>query len=497
MARRVIGRGLKDEEAGAIVASLGACSVEEVIEDTGYGRGQLWANLLVNGSWLADGSEALMISALTKSLAAEWALAPTMQGALSAVVYAGALLGSLLSGWIGDAYGRRPAILLCFPAIIVFSLLSACSTGAAQLLALRFMVGLGFGVGQPNAVAILVEVSPVRWRTLNQGLAQVAFALGELFCCLLLWLDDPSLQHLRWRWMLAAGAIPAVIFWCLAWFSLRESPAHLALRDPKAAQEALEALRQMNGCGGTSFQVAAPGTGAVAQRGPSQLLRALERRYFWKTAALCLVCFSYNLTIYGAFFALPQLLPDLNVGMSAVAALAVGALIEIPFDFVGVVFGMLVSRKRALSLSFLGVAASLLLFLRSSSAGGAQSVALRLGYFGLKGFPQICSLVLYVFASESYPVAVRASGTALVLGIGRAGAALSPLVYEWSRVATSSHTAFFSFAALLTLASIFLVATLPETYHGSGKEELLAPAKLDAQGLGEEEPLVAAPPRNS
>ena len=55
------------------------------------------------------------------------------------------------------------------------------------LMPLRFFVGVGFGTGQPSAVAILMEISPVQSRALNQGLAQMSFALGELYCCFASW----------------------------------------------------------------------------------------------------------------------------------------------------------------------------------------------------------------------------------------------------------------------------------------------------------------------
>lgn len=463
----------------------GRRTVEDVVEDLGFGRSQLCANVLVNGAWLADGSEALAISALTRPLTAEWELSSTQQGSLSAVVYLGTLVGNIASGWLGDARGRRSPILLCYPIIVVFSLLSGCSQHVWQLLCFRFFVGFGFGVGQPAAVALLVEVSPVRWRMLNQGLAQVAFALGELFCCLLLWLDDPSMRNLHWRMLLVAGAIPAAAFWLLSWRFLAESPAHLALRDPAEATKVLDDMRRANGREEASIEfVAKP----PLQELPvlQQLRRAFRGRLLWRTLLLCFICFSYNLTVYGAFFALPQLLPNMNVGMSPAAVLAVGALVEIPFDLLGVLLGGLVSRKAALGASFVFVAASLALFSSASAPGeGADApFALRVGYYGLKGFPQVSSLILYVYASELYPVAVRATGTATVMGFGRLGAISSSLVYEWLLEGTGKPATFFVVAAWLTALSAIAILPLPETSPGGRKA-------FDLEDEEEEIPLAA------
>ena len=70
--------------------------------------------------------------------------------------------------------------------------LNAEATSFWMLLPLRFFVGVGFGTGQPSAVAILMEISPVQSRALNQGFAQMAFAMGELYCCLVPFSDPFS-----------------------------------------------------------------------------------------------------------------------------------------------------------------------------------------------------------------------------------------------------------------------------------------------------------------
>mmetsp|Transcript_13890 Transcript_13890/g.29074 ORF Transcript_13890/g.29074 Transcript_13890/m.29074 type:complete len:479 (+) Transcript_13890:52-1488(+) len=436
------------------------CSVDEAIKDAGYGPAQLWYNVLANGSWLADGSEALLISSLTDTLASNWSLSPSMQGTLTSMVYLGTFLGSLFSGWLGDSYGRRIPIILCYPTIIVFSVLSACTTSAGQLLITRLFVGFGFGLGQPNAVAILVELSPPRWRTLNQGFAQIAFALGELFCCFILWLDGGDLQHLGWRWLLMAGAIPALVFWVLSWLYLVESPAYVAQSDPEAAKRTVQTIRRMNGKSASRFQIT-----TASELQATTLMRQLQvlvsRNFAWTTMVLCFVCFSYNLTIYGAFFAFPHLLPSMDLGPSALAALAIGAVIEIPFDLAGVFFSVTASRKKVLGLSLLAISGLLVLFAVEGGNSHAARPLLAFCFYGLKGLPQIASLVLFVFISEAYPVAARSTGTAVNFAVGRIGAILSSVIYKHMEAASGGHATFFILAAVLTGLSALAIVTVP------------------------------------
>eukprot|EP00913_Durusdinium_trenchii_P006869 g6460.t1 len=181
-------------------------SITEVIESLGYGPSQILTCLLVNGSWLADGCELLVLSSISTILATDWDLSPLQQGVLLSSVYVGVLMGNLMSGWVGDRLGRRSAVLLSFPIIALLSVASSLANGFWVLLPLRYFVGFGFGLGQPSAIAILMEVSPGRYRPLNQALAQIAFALGELYCCLVMWFDDPRMIHLHWRTLLDARA---------------------------------------------------------------------------------------------------------------------------------------------------------------------------------------------------------------------------------------------------------------------------------------------------
>lgn len=455
-------------------------SVAAIVKDIGFGVSQLWTGFVVNGAFFADGAEALAISAVSAALVKDFHIDNVQSGVLTSVVYLGALIGTLFSGVLGDMVGRRPPILFSYPVIIVFSLLSAASHGFKVLLALRLFVGLGFGLGQPNAIALLVECTPPKWRVLNTGLAQVAFALGELFCCLVLWLEDPTMSNVMWPSVLRWSALPAGIFLLLSMTFLRESPAFLALSSPSLAQASLESMALQNGQQ-VSCDVDGPGEGwsSFDARGrPANFKTAAEQltivfgpMMLWTTLGLCWVCFCYNLVIYGCFFAFPQILPHMHVGMTPVAVLAMGALWEIPCDFLGVYLGLHLPRKHALSIYFVGQIISAGLFMYGS--GSSSSAFLLLGYYGLKGFPQIGAVVLYVYAAELYPVEARATGTAAVMGIGRLGAILSSVVYGAMWEAYGTSQAFFQLSIALTVTSMAATAFLPESrpWLGVGIED--------------------------
>lgn len=72
-------KSLPAPESGAMKKER---SIDEVVESIGYGPSQVWTGLLVNGSWLADGCELLVLSSIGTVLAAEWQLTLLQQGML-------------------------------------------------------------------------------------------------------------------------------------------------------------------------------------------------------------------------------------------------------------------------------------------------------------------------------------------------------------------------------------------------------------------------------
>lgn len=182
-----------------------------------------------------------------------------------------------------------------------------------------------------------------------------------------------------------------------------------------------------------------------------------------KKFVLCWTCFYYNIVLYGCFFAFPQIMPDLHIREPFPAAymLALGAIREIPCDVIGVICSMRLHRKYTLSIFFIGLIASTVLFLAGVNA--SNSTLVLIGYYGLKGFPQIGSIALYVYAAELYPIEARSTGTAAVLGFGRLGAILASVLYGFLLKQWGNIQAFFRVCILLTISSMLVVIFLPET----------------------------------
>ena len=84
------------------MAKTGPRSVSAVIEDIGYGPSQFITSFVVNGSWLADGAELLVLSSISASLSDDWKLTAIQQGWLMCLGKRGAvelMLFHRVGGW--------------------------------------------------------------------------------------------------------------------------------------------------------------------------------------------------------------------------------------------------------------------------------------------------------------------------------------------------------------------------------------------------------------
>ena len=169
----------------------------------------------------------LMGASFTKAGAGSWF------AAYSAVTMLGAAIGGIVFGSLGDRHGRArglAASMLCFTA---FGLAGSLVRTQEQLLALRFLVGLGVGGTWPNGVSLLSEFWSDVSRPALAGVMGAAANLGILLLSLLgkWYVVTPE----TWRGMMLITGSP-VLLALAALFLLPESPKWLQSR--AAAQAA-------------------------------------------------------------------------------------------------------------------------------------------------------------------------------------------------------------------------------------------------------------------
>jgi MFS family permease len=171
--------------------------------------------------WLFDGYEtfALLLTigpSLHELLPADQLSSlPRIAAYLISITLFGWALGGVIGGVIGDRLGRRTTMI---GAVVLYSIFTGTSalTPNWQILALtRFLTGFGIGAEWGVGTSLLQETWPERLRTKGAGVLQAAFSGGFVIASVL-WIVIGGWLGGSWRWMYAAGIVPALFVAFLA-----------------------------------------------------------------------------------------------------------------------------------------------------------------------------------------------------------------------------------------------------------------------------------------
>ncbi|WP_100444298.1 sugar porter family MFS transporter [Glycomyces xiaoerkulensis] len=154
-------------------------------------------------------------------------------------VVSSALLGCAVGAWFAGAlanhFGRPRVMLMAGVLFFVSALGSALSAGPVDLTFWRVIGGLAVGAASVIAPAYIAEMAPANLRGRLGSLQQFAIVLGIFFSLLVNFViqgvsggaSEPApWGGPAWRWMFAAEAVPAFMYFMIA-LHIPESPRYL------------------------------------------------------------------------------------------------------------------------------------------------------------------------------------------------------------------------------------------------------------------------------
>ena len=142
-------------------------------------------------------------------------------------------IGGIVFGVVADRIGRTRTMVITILMYSVFTGLSGLAQSWTQLAILQAFAGFGIGGEWAAGTALIAETWPEKSRARAMQVVQMAFAFGFLLAAL----DNLLLGPVSWRWVLAAGALPAVITLGVRsfvpepqrWLRVRKDPAVAAM----------------------------------------------------------------------------------------------------------------------------------------------------------------------------------------------------------------------------------------------------------------------------
>jgi MFS transporter, SHS family, sialic acid transporter len=199
-------------------------------------RGARWAVLAAAFAGLVfDGIELGLMPVASRSVAISLlgddvseAIIGKWFALFTASLMLGAAVGGSLLGNLGDRIGRARAMGVSILFYSAFAGLGMFVTSCEQMLALRFMVGLGVGGMWPNGVALVAECWPNKSRPTVSGILGAGINAGIVILSMI-GAEFPITPG-SWRWLFGLAAVPMVLG-VIVYLFLPESPKWLAARN--------------------------------------------------------------------------------------------------------------------------------------------------------------------------------------------------------------------------------------------------------------------------
>lgn len=139
-------------------------------------------------------------------------------------LYVGCIIGTLITGYVTDRFGRKPPLIAAAAIFMVSSVMMGWASTYSALIMWRIIAGIGVGAASMLSPLYIAEVSPAAIRGRMVSINQLTVVIGILLAYfsnyMLADTDD------NWRWMFTSGAVPAVVFFLFVFF-VPESPRWL------------------------------------------------------------------------------------------------------------------------------------------------------------------------------------------------------------------------------------------------------------------------------
>ena len=408
---------------------------------------------------LLFGFDTVVISGTTQALTDLFRLSPLALGVTVSSALAGTIVGSMLAGIPGDAYGRRDSLRI----LAVLYFVSAVGCGFAwnwtALVIFRVIGGVAIGGSSVLGPMYIAEIAPAKYRGRLVGLFQFNVVFGILLAYFSNYLMGIlNLGAAEWRWKLGIAALPAAFFLVML-FGIPRSPRWLAKK--RRIDEAREVLRIT---GEENYEQELQDIVASVDADHSAGDSLFSSKYrFPIFLAVSIAMFNQLSGINAILYYLNQIFAQagFNKVSSDLQAVAIGAT-NLIFTMVAMTLIDRIGRKKLLLTGAVGTALCLagVAYVFLSHSHENILVALLVCYIAFFAFSQ--GAVIWVYIGEVFPNRVRASGQSLGSFTHWLMAGIISLGFP-AVAAKSGGYPFIFFSAMMALQFFVVLICYPET----------------------------------
>ena len=388
----------------------------KIIDQSPMGVRQTLAVLMCVLLFALDGFDVLSISFASPGIAKDWGIDRAALGVVLSMELIGMAVGSIVLGNVADRVGRRPVIIGCLLIMALGMFMAGGAESVTALSAHRFYTGLAIGGMLASTNAMAAEFSNSKRRNLSVILMAGGYPLGVIIggTVAVDLLVDGS-----WRSIFYFGSAATLCFLPFVIWLLPEPISFLLSRRPKGALDRINktlSLLKLDSIGAMPEVSHAPKTN-IGELFKPDLIRI--------TVVLTLAYFMHIMTFYFILKWVPKIVVDMGFSASAAGGVLVWANVG---GLLGcLTLGMLSNRFQVRNLMFLVLLGSSIMVVLFGSEhndlGQLSTVAAIAGFFTNAGV-----VGLYALFAQSFPDRMRASGSGFAIGLGRGGAAASPII---------------------------------------------------------------------
>jgi SP family arabinose:H+ symporter-like MFS transporter len=198
---------------------------------------------------LLFGYDTAVIAGVVGYLQVRFHLSPVMVGWAASSAIWGCVAGAMVAGYVSDRIGRKKVLVVTAILFFISSIAAAFANNLTQFILARLIGGVGIGAASMLSPLYISEIAPAKNRGRLVSLYQLAIVLGiNLIYFVNLRIaafgDQAWNVETGWRYMLASGVLPALLFFLLLFF-VPESPRWLTAKGRR--EEALAILTKVNG----------------------------------------------------------------------------------------------------------------------------------------------------------------------------------------------------------------------------------------------------------
>ena len=433
----------------------GASNPINVINDTPMGARQWIVVILMVLLNALDGFDVLSSAFAAPGITEDWGIPRSELGIVLSAELVGMGFGSVLLGGAADKFGRKITMLACLVLMAAGMWMAGHANGVTDMFVYRFITGIGIGGMLAATNAVTAESTNGKWRKAAIAVYVAGYPLGAIIGGVAA--SEWLLPTFGWRGVFEFGAIVTAALIPVIVLLVPETAAYHASKDN------LEGVNKTLSAYAKPTIASLPASASDMASKPKVTDILSNRQLRPVTLLLAFGYMFHTVTFYYILKFAVQIVADYPPGYPPSEAATVltwanvgGFLGSATFGFVMARFG--IKWPTALML-LIGSVAVVSFGLGRDSLDAWQWATIITGFFtnaAISGY--------YAAFARGFPAYARATGTGFVLGVGRLGAAGSPLIAGalFTLLGNDELLTVSAIMAMGSVASLILFLMLPE-----------------------------------